>query len=59
LHFARKYNGEWVSVVGIIPFVLDGWVIYEGDSEFDGTIEKVGVKKYAEETRKLELNGVP
>jgi len=26
LHIARKYNGEWISADGPIPFVMDGWV---------------------------------
>ena len=24
-HIVRKYNGEWVSVDGAIPFVIEGW----------------------------------
>lgn len=25
LHFARRYNGEWIPADGSIPFVMDGW----------------------------------
>lgn len=30
LHMARKYNGEWISATGPIPFELSGWVAQEG-----------------------------
>lgn len=26
IHIARKYNGEWVSAAGPVPFTLSGWV---------------------------------
>jgi murein DD-endopeptidase MepM/ murein hydrolase activator NlpD len=38
LHFARKYNGEWVAADGPIPFVLSGWVVQEGDRPYEGTL---------------------
>jgi LysM repeat protein len=38
LHLARKYNGEWVSADGPIPFVLDGWVSATLGKEYDGTL---------------------
>ena len=25
LHFARRYNGEWMSAAGPVPMVLSGW----------------------------------
>ncbi|MBU6358588.1 MAG: peptidoglycan DD-metalloendopeptidase family protein [Chloroflexi bacterium] len=59
LHFARKYNGEWVPAVGKIPFVLDGWVVFEDDAEFDGKIVKGDITRYAEQMRNLAINGVP
>ncbi len=36
LHFARKYNGEWIAADGAIPFVLDGWVSRGLGQEYDG-----------------------
>ena len=36
LHFARKYNGEWIPADGAVPFVLDGWVSGGLASQYDG-----------------------
>jgi LasA protease len=30
LHFARKYNGEWIAAGGPIPFVLSNWTVQAG-----------------------------
>ena len=38
LHFARKYNGEWLAADGPLPFVLDGWVSAGLGREYDGTL---------------------
>jgi murein DD-endopeptidase MepM/ murein hydrolase activator NlpD len=38
LHLARKYNGEWISADGSVPFVLDGWVSTGWGDEYDGTL---------------------
>lgn len=38
LHFARKYNGEWIPADGEVPFVLDGWVSGGLANEYDGTM---------------------
>jgi len=38
VHFARKYNGEWITADGGIPFVLDGWVSAGLGREYDGTM---------------------
>ena len=40
LHFARKYNGEWVTADGPLPFVLSGWTVYAGEKPYDGTMVK-------------------
>ncbi len=36
LHFARKYNGEWVTADGPIPFILSGWRVVAGDKAYAG-----------------------
>ncbi|MBI3244156.1 MAG: LysM peptidoglycan-binding domain-containing protein, partial [Chloroflexi bacterium] len=36
LHFARKYNGEWVAADGAIPFNLAGWTMISAWREYDG-----------------------
>jgi LasA protease len=43
LHLARKYNGEWISAGGHIPFVLDGWIPSSTGVEYDGFLERAGV----------------
>jgi LasA protease len=40
LHFARKYNGEWIIADGPIPFVLSGWTAVAGDRPYLGTLVK-------------------
>lgn len=40
VHFARKYNGEWVSADGPIPFVLSGWTAVPGDKPYQGKLIK-------------------
>lgn len=42
LHFARKYNGEWVLAGGPIPMVLNGWQIQNGDAPYKGTMTFLG-----------------
>jgi LasA protease len=38
LHFARKYNGEWLPADGPIPFVLDGWQAKLGKKPYEGML---------------------
>jgi murein DD-endopeptidase MepM/ murein hydrolase activator NlpD len=40
LHFARKYNGEWVEAGGPLPFVLSGWIAHAGRAPYEGTLTK-------------------
>ena len=40
LHLARKYNGEWISADGSIPFVLDGWVSRGVGKAYEGFLER-------------------
>jgi murein DD-endopeptidase MepM/ murein hydrolase activator NlpD len=40
LHLARKYNGEWISADGTLPFRLDGWVSSGAGVEYDGFLSK-------------------
>ncbi len=43
LHLARKYNGEWISADGALPFDLDGWISAGLTYEYDGTLSRGGV----------------
>lgn len=40
VHVARKYNGEWISADGPLPFVLSGWTVHAGDVPYEGTMTK-------------------
>ena len=40
LHFARKYNGEWVLADGPLPFALSGYVIHNGEEPYLGTMTR-------------------
>lgn len=48
LHFARRYNGEWIAadcttclLAAPAPQLnLDGWLVYTFDSEYDGSMIK-------------------
>ena len=40
IHVARKYNGEWISASGVIPFVLSGWRPLSGDAAYSGYLVK-------------------
>ncbi len=40
LHFARKYNGEWILADGPIPFTLSGYVVHNGVNPYEGTLTR-------------------
>jgi LasA protease len=40
VHIARKYNGEWISADGPLPFVLSGWTVHAGSVPYEGTMTK-------------------
>lgn len=40
LHLARKYNGEWISADGPLPFKLSGWTSGGNGVEYDGTLKR-------------------
>jgi LasA protease len=43
LHLARRYNGEWISADGNLPFNLDGWISSGDGVEYDGFLTRGGV----------------
>jgi LasA protease len=43
VHFARKYNGEWIAADGPLPFVLSGWTVHAGKNPYEGTLTRDGV----------------
>jgi LasA protease len=42
IHIARKYNGEWISADGPLPFVLSGWMAHAGSKPYQGTLTRDG-----------------
>lgn len=40
VHFARKYNGEWIAADGPMPFVLSGWRVHSGEAAYKGKMTR-------------------
>jgi len=40
LHFARKYNGEWMLADSPVPMVLSGWTAKNGYKPYQGSLVK-------------------
>ena len=40
VHIARKYNGEWISADGPLPFILSDWAVHAGSIPYEGTMTK-------------------
>ncbi len=40
LHFARKYNGEWMLADSPVPLVLSGWTTKNGYKPYQGSLVK-------------------
>lgn len=58
LHFARRYNGHWISADGDIPFELDGWVSSGAGREYDGYLVRGDETREACVCAEDEINGV-
>ena len=42
VHFARRYNGEWIPAAGSTPMVLSGWQAAHTGGEYEGTLTQDG-----------------
>ena len=42
IHIARKYNGEWMLSEGTLAFNLEGWLAYDGATDYQGTLVRNG-----------------
>lgn len=47
LHFARKYNGEWISADGPLPLELGGWRVRAGSEPYQGVLFREGCELLA------------
>ena len=59
LHFARKYNGEWIAAGGPLPFVLSGWQAHSSGIDYDGSMTRGGQTVTAAESWNPQVNGLP
>lgn len=59
LHFARRYNGEWIPAgSGPVPMVLSGWTAREAPVEYDGELVRGDQVRQACECAESEVNGL-
>ena len=40
VHIARKYNGEWLTAEGPLPYILSGWLVRAGERNYQGELIK-------------------
>ena len=58
LHFARKYNGEWIPADGSCPLVLSGWRAHATTESYEGTMTRGEQQRTACECREGQINGL-
>jgi LasA protease len=58
LHFARRYNGEWIAADGPLPMVLSGWQVRSAGQEYEGTMTRGQEERTACECRTPDFNGL-
>jgi LasA protease len=59
LHFARRYNGEWIPAgSGNTPMVLSGWTAHDDVMPYDGTMDRGNEVRTALEQWNDDLNGI-
>jgi LasA protease len=59
LHFARRYNGEWIPAgSGPTPMVLSGWITHEDEMPYDGTMTRGDEERIACECWDDDVNGL-
>ena len=58
LHFARKYNGEWMAADGPLPMILDGWQIHSTGTSYDGSATRDGQEREACVCQDPSVNGL-
>jgi LasA protease len=47
LHLARKYNGEWITADGKIPFIISDWTSHGNGIYYDGYLQNSSDSIYA------------
>jgi murein DD-endopeptidase MepM/ murein hydrolase activator NlpD len=56
LHFARRFNGEWIEAGGPVPMNLSGWIVQPNLTPYDGAVVKAGQERIACECWEPDLN---
>jgi LysM repeat protein len=56
LHFARRYNGEWMDAGGPVPLNLSGWVVQPNPLPYAGTMSKDNIVRESCECWEPDLN---
>jgi murein DD-endopeptidase MepM/ murein hydrolase activator NlpD len=54
VHLARRYNGEWISADGSLPYNLEGWISKGNGKEYDGWLVRGNETIEAWNTRRDE-----
>ncbi|NLF01988.1 MAG: LysM peptidoglycan-binding domain-containing protein [Anaerolineales bacterium] len=59
LHFARRYNGEWIPAgSGPWPMTLSGWVVQDGGAAYEGAMVRDSAVRTACECWDDQYNGL-
>jgi hypothetical protein len=59
LHFARRYNGEWIPAGrDPAPMVLSGWTAHDGSAPYEGTMTRLKEVRTAAERWDDKTNGL-
>jgi len=59
LHFARRYNGEWIPAgSGPLPMVLSGWTAHEGSAPYEGFMTRGEEKRTSCQCWEDSYNGL-
>jgi murein DD-endopeptidase MepM/ murein hydrolase activator NlpD len=58
LHFARRYNGEWMAAGGPVPMILSDWQVQSGLGQYEGGMTRSGKTKNACECWDEEENAL-
>jgi LasA protease len=59
LHFARRYNGEWIPAGdGPLQMVLSGWGAHDGAQPYDGSMTRGEEERVACECWRDDFNGL-
>lgn len=56
-HFARLYNGQWITA-DTIPFVLSGWTVAPTEDEYEGKLARGSESREACDCRDDSINAV-